>query len=68
MFQNDRLPIPLLAAIVFAAISIPAEAQDPGPDGIIPQPYWALTNHTRDRRADGRHRQRCGRRGSGWAH
>ena len=44
MFQNSRLPIPLLAAIVFVAISIPAEAQDPGPDGTIPQPYWALIN------------------------
>ncbi len=42
MFQHNRVIFGLLAAIVF--VSIPARGQDPGPDGIIPQPYSALTN------------------------
>lgn len=44
MFKQNRNVPRVLAVIVFTTVSYPAAAQDPGPDGIIPQPYWALTN------------------------
>jgi imidazolonepropionase-like amidohydrolase len=44
MSPQTRIVPQLLAAIVITAVSGSAAAQEPGPDGIIPQPYWALAN------------------------